>query len=526
MPEDAPKAHLPDEQQERRSATTPLFLGVVGAAIGLLIVLMLLDVYVLGWELALTGKGVSDALGSLAEVMAAVLGLSLTVVAIVVQLASSRYPAKIVDLFMTDPLNVLIFAFMASSCVYVVMVPVLAGDSTPMIAAITALAITVINFGLLLPYFGHVFAFLEPNNIITQIRSRATHNISALLDRDTPSAEEVERRQWHVANALERIADNSMAAIAQSDRNLAMHTVRTIEQLVSEYLPDKPRLPHTSWGNVPSEYLSTLAKEFLDEILSDMAWVEAKALMEYERIFRKALGEMNEVVSQIASSTRAIGEQALESEDDAALELTIQFFNTYMRHTLNSRNVRAAYNVLYEYRRFASGLLDHQPSACVKVVKHLVYYGRTANTMGLPFVTVTVAHDVRVLCQEAFDKSTLDMEEMLRLFLTLDQPSEDEGAEVALLGVRRAQSILGAFFLERGADVLAEQIRFDMREEPASRMRKIRDDILAVEERKFWEVTDRGFNFDWVSPDLRPRIVEFFEPMLKLAEQRASSAAV
>jgi hypothetical protein len=235
---------------------------------------------------------------------------------------------------------------------------------------------------------------------------------------------------------------------------------------------------------------------------------------------------MNEVVSQIASSTRAIGEQALESEDDAALELTTQFFNTYMRHTLNSRNVRAAYNVLYEYRRFASKLLDHQPGVCVKVVKHLVYYGRTANTMGLPFVTVTVAHDVRVLCQEAFDKSTLDMEEMLRLFLTLDQPSEDEGAEVALLGVRRAQSILGAFFLERGADVLAEQIRFDMREEPASRMRKIRDDILAVEERKFWEVTDRGFNFDWVSPDLRPRIVEFFEPMLKLAEQRASSAAV
>ena len=110
--------------------------------------------------------------------------------------------------------------------------------------------------------------------------------------------------------------------------------------------------------------------------------------------------------------------------------------------------------------------------------------------------------------------------------LSHGQPILPEGAEVALLGVRRAQSILGAFFLERDADVLAEQIRFDMREEPASRMRKIRDDILAVEERKFWEVTDRGFNFDWVSPDLRPRVVEFFEPMLKLAEQRASSVAV
>ena len=105
--------------------------------------------------------------------------------------------------------------------------------------------------------------------------------------------------------------------------------------------------------------------------------------------------------------------------------------------------------------------------------------------------------------------------------------ARDDGGNSAVLvaGYRGHRGMLD-LLLERGADVLAEQIRFDMREEPASRMRKIRDDILAVEERKFWEVTDRGFNFDWVSPDLRPRIVEFFEPMLKLAEQRASSAAV
>lgn len=495
-----------------------LLLGaVVGTALGALVVALALDVSLTGWTLTLTERGLTEALAPLAEVMAAVLGLSLTVVAIVVQLASSRYPAKIVDLFMTDPRNIATFAFMTASCVYIVCVPLFTGaDQAPVIASAGALALTVLNFGMLLPYFGHVFAFLEPSNIITQIRERATRSVDRLLDAQDVAPAELRHGQWQVANALERIADNSMAAVSQHDRNLAMHTVRTIELLVCEYLPLKRRLP-TAWAEVSSEYLSTLAKEFLEEILSNMAWFEAKALMEYERIFRKALGEMIELVSQLAASTRAIGEQALACGDEEALALTVRFFNTYMRHTLNSRNVRAAYNVLYEYRRFASALLRDDPSRCVRVLKHLVYYGRTANARGLPFVTVTVAHDVRVLCQEAHDLEALDMDEMLRLFLSLDQPSEDEGGEVALLGVRRAQSILGAFFLERGAEELADRIRRDMREEPASRLRKIRDDILSVEERKFWEITDRGFNFDWVPPEQRPLVEAFFEPLLERA---------
>ena len=165
----------------RRNGST-LFLAVVGVALGALAVMLALDVGLTGWELKLTEQGMASSIGSLAEVMAAVLGLSLTVVAIVVQLASARYPAKIVDLFMTDPINIVTFAFMSASCIYVVAVPVFIGPAAPMWASLGALALTVVNFGLLLPYFGHVFAFLEPNNIITQIQSRATQALEAMRD--------------------------------------------------------------------------------------------------------------------------------------------------------------------------------------------------------------------------------------------------------------------------------------------------------------------------------------------------------
>lgn len=503
-------------------ANLALFLSVVGAALLILFIMAEIDLTKGWWHASQLEQGLQSAVGSLAEVMAAILGLSLTVVAIVVQLASSRYPAKIVDLFMTDPINLTIFGFMTSSCIYAILAPAMVGPEVPVAISVTGLGLAVVNLGILLPYFGHVFAFLEPDNIITQIQERAYDALRKVQGKSNLSGENTLYTQKQVAVALESIADNAMAAIGQSDRNLAMHTIHTLEMFLTRYLPIKKDLPKR-WSHVPASYLSTLAKEFLDDIFANMTWVEAKVLMEFERVFRKALGEMTELVSQISASTRAIGEVAIAQEDWEARGLVVQFFNTYIRHALNARNVRAAYNILYEYRHFASHLLVSDPTACVRVVKHLVYYGRTANAMGMPFVTVTVAHDVRVLCEEAYDHEAFDMSEILRLFLTLDQPSEEDGSDVALLGVRRAQSILGAFFLHRDAIELAEQIRFDMRDEPSSRLRKIRDDILTVDERKFWEVTDRGFNFDWVPGEMRHHITAFFAPMLQDEEDSSLS---
>ncbi len=497
-----------------RAGVVALLLGVPGGAGGALALLLALEpapgALPVSWPGAISG-----ALGALPEVMAAVLGLSLTVVAIVVQLAGQRYPAKIVDLFMTDARNVMFFGFITTSCVYMVAASVLTGtDPSPTLVSAGAIVLALLNFCLLLPYFGHVFAFLEPNNIITRIRARADSALKRACRREL-SPERLTGERWRVANAIDRIADNAMAAASQSDRNLAMHSVRTLEALTLDYLAIKRALPQ-AWATSEAISMSTLAKDFLDEILEHNAWVEAKILMEYERIFRLSLGQMTELVSQLAASTRAIGESAMTHDQGYVLDLSVQFFNTYLRHTLNQRNVRAAYNVMYEYRRFAHQMLTRgHPDTCLRVVEHMVYYGRTANAMGLPFVTVTVANDVRVLCQDAFTQGQrADMRQMLALLLSLDQASETDGQEVALLGVRRAQSILGAFLLSKGASDDAQAIRDDMSDEPARRLLLARDAILAVRERKFWEVTDRGFNFDYVEPALRSHIDDFFAPLL------------
>ncbi len=495
-----------------------LFAGVVGSAVGVFVVAVTLDIQLTDTMSfaslmdAVRREGLASAMGSLAEVLAAILGLSLTVVAIVVQLASARYPAKIVDLFMFDRVNVGVFGFMASSCIYVALVPLLAVAMPPLIATSIGVIISVVNFGILLPYFAHVFAFLEPTNIITQIENRAFSLLNIATTRQL-SGRDLTIAQEQTAAAVERIADNCMAAVTQSDRNLALHSVRSLEAVVTGYLAVKPSLP-PGWANVDASAFGTLAQEFVDEIVEHGTWIEAKTLMEYERVTRRALTEMSEVVSQLASSTRLIGLAAIKHDEHQVVDLTVRFFNTYIRHGLNNRNVRAVYNILYEYRRLAVAVFQWNPDAGRRVVEHLVYYGRTANDLGLPFVTVTCAHDVRVICQEIHGDNHSEVRQLLQLFLTLDQPSEHKSEEVALIGVRKAQSILGGFFVQQGKDDLAQLIRYDMRHENAARLRAIRDEILAVKERKFWEITDRGHNFDYVDEELRPHLIAFFEPML------------
>lgn len=498
-------------------AASLLLLGVVGSAAGILVVGTLADLSV--QELSVSGhtlevwkNGANRALDGLPEVLSAVLGISLTVVAIVVQLAAQRYPAKIVDVFMFDRLNIATFAFMAASCVYVVMATASnVGGNLPWVAFI-ALALTIVNFALLLPYFAHVFAFLEPTNLISEIKGRSWSGLERLTREEVDHAR-IAQVQVRTASALDRIADNCMAAIGQFDRNLAVHSVQTMEGMLCDYMGLKANMPGP-WKVVDHRFFGTLAHESVADLVQQGTWFEAKGFMEFERIIRQAFDEMSEVVSQIARSTGAVGAAAIAAGEFASVELAIRFFNTYIRHGLNRKNIRAVYNILYEYRTLAIGLLKTRPDLALRAVEHLVYYGRTANEMGLPFVTVTVAHDVRVICESAFEVTDADMETMLDLFLKLDQPVEGKGEEVALIGVRKAQSILGAFLLRAGSEALANKIRHDMRSERPDRLRHIRDEILAVKERKFWEITDRGFNFDYAAPDTHPSIQKFFEPMV------------
>ena len=58
-----------------------------------------------------------NALGNLSQVIAAVLGIVITVVSIVVQLAATRYTSRVADLFFRDRINLGVMGFFVVACI-------------------------------------------------------------------------------------------------------------------------------------------------------------------------------------------------------------------------------------------------------------------------------------------------------------------------------------------------------------------------------------------------------------------------
>src|SRR5439155_10055088 len=65
-----------------------------------------------------------NALGNMAQVVAAILGIVITVVSIVLQLAATRYTPRIADMFFRDRTNLGVLAFFVVACINAVWVSV------------------------------------------------------------------------------------------------------------------------------------------------------------------------------------------------------------------------------------------------------------------------------------------------------------------------------------------------------------------------------------------------------------------
>jgi hypothetical protein len=78
------------------------------------------------------------------------------------------------------------------------------------------------------------------------------------------------------------------------------------------------------------------------------------------------------------------------------------------------------------------------------------------------------------------------------------------------MGVRIAQTKLATFYITKGDVQRARVIYDDMRIEPLPRIRKIKEMIINTREEEFWEITPRGVNFNFMPPERREAMMQFF----------------
>ncbi len=458
---------------------------------------------------ALDLETMQNALGSLAQVIVAVLGIAITVVSIVVQLAATRHTPRIADMFFRDRTNLAIMGFFVVACIDAVWVSLAVGGGyVPRATVMMTVVVVTGSLLLLVPYFAYVFRFLDPERIIVRIAEQT-------LDTIFRETQDVGTRQAAATASIEHLADVAVNALAQKDQVIACHALGTLRRLFVRYLSGKNELP-AAWFTLGARVRGNpdfiaQAADSVAEIERERVWLEWKVLRHLRGAFSESLKHLPEMAHVVAIETRYAGEAALSTQDSPVTELVIKHFNTLMRSGLNSRDVRACYNILHQYRQLAEHTIaDGRDELATEIGRHLVYYGQTAHGLGLGFVTETAAYDLGALCERAFAHGAGCHDALLRAFLEIDKEADTTAEERTLRGVRKAQAKLATFYLLRGAEPAARRIQQDMATERADRLASIRDELMAVKSRDFWEVTDRGINFDYLDEPRRKALDEFF----------------
>jgi hypothetical protein len=474
-----------------------------------------------------------NALGNVAQVIAAVLGIAITVVSIVVQLAATRYTSRVADLFFRDRINIGVMGFFVVACVEALWVSMtVRKDFVPQATVTVTVVMASASLLLLVPYFAYVFDFLDPEKVIARIGVQTLDRATGRArDREAAAdgpAATIAGRQAQATSGLAHLADIAVNALGQKDKVIASDASAALRRLLVDYQPRKRTLD-PEWFSIGEALRGdpdfvALAPDSLDDIARRRTWLEWKGLRQIREVFGAALASMPEMAHVVAIDTRYVGEAALAAFDREVVSLTVKFMNTYLRAALNARDVRTAYNVLNQYRQLAEALLLAAPAertwaqqTLADIARHFKYYARLAHGSGLGFVTETAAYDLCALCEAASAADAACHDQLLTEFLDIDKEPENKAEERALRGVRKAQAKLASYYLLHSQSARARRIYEDMAHESPERLRSIRDELLSITSKDFWEVVDRGTNFDYLSDERKATLQKFFADFASLA---------
>ena len=172
----------------------------------------------------------ADAVAGSAEVVAAILAVAITVVAIVVELAATRFSHRITFLFVREPLNALFLGFLIVTTLLCLWVGFGIGgiDHSPTIVVISVVFISL-SLILVVPYLGWVFTFISPLSIIQTIRRTANRSV-----------EKQDRPQ--LLQAIGELQEIARSAIEREDRGIALSAVQALTGFLTEYQEKSPTL--------------------------------------------------------------------------------------------------------------------------------------------------------------------------------------------------------------------------------------------------------------------------------------------
>lgn len=455
-------------------------------------------------------------LGSVAEVVCGILAITITVVAIIVQLAAHRYISKIIDIFVNDRTNVIILCFFVITAVYGLWVTNSievaqnspgSEDFFPRMGITIYLIMTSVSFFLLVPYFYYVFNFLKPFNIINRIKIQAGSYWKRAVQTQNGASRGTEyytHLQDSLVAHIEQLSEIAMSSVKSADKSQGLFCVQSLREILtgedsdgksrisSKGYMDAHRQFPKQWFEIGKEHFLAFNEDIVRNIWLMKHWVEKKILLEFTSLITLALNKDQKMVNAIAIRTREIAVAALEGPDMTIVNLTRDAFNAYLEHGIDKRDILSTTDTLHHYRLLGEKVLEQRidTHTLMEIAKSIIEYGRLAYKAGMPRVLETVAYDLRKLneiayrCYKSSPNNKLKEEfihDLLDELLKVDDfPKRSD--EKTLLGVRASQAILASFYMlekfEELNKTLIQKIQSDMEVEKPETLKRLKKKIL------------------------------------------------
>jgi hypothetical protein len=437
-----------------------------------------------------------------AAALTSAMAVLIALVLLTVQLTAQRYSFSVLGIFVQDRVNAVLISLFIITIVFNLWLGLILKDQyVPGFATIVAMMLMTLCFAMLPPYVLYLFDIIRPDNILDHIQRELVKSVQP-----TTSARRIEQRRAQAGRHIAQMGDIARTAVNLQDGAVARHSVWVMYWSIAGYLEGKGRLA-PAWFQVEEQHFRGRHEMIVREIEETNTWVEIRVLDELREVFFATLNKLHDVNNTVALVLRLIGEKAVERDDHGLAAAVMKVFNTFLRAAINQGDVRAGYHVLYQYRLLADAAMDGHPELSLQIAHRLSYYGDAAGSGPLLWMSAAAAYDLRILAESAQARGAGDEVVGAVVGHVIDTVRRGEAkGSPALPQLYKMAVALGAYFLDRGELGHAHTLCDALAGVPLAVLERVSDELLAVDDPVFWELTDRVVNFDYVEPQVRARL--------------------
>jgi len=432
-----------------------------------------------------------------------------------IQTSSSRYSPRIIGIFTRNPLNALVLSFALASILYTFLVrSEIKVNYVPMASVAVAEILALANFALLFPYVLYTFEVMRAETLVSGIMRRARKELRGGMHRRRSL-----QHRSALLTCLAQVSDIAFGSVELGDMPVCLLSVEVMGDFFArEYLPVKKNLD-PDWFKVGHAEMPGASDQIVAEVNRAGTWFAYTMMSSFVDMIGLTPLHRKEAVHAVAVATRKIGLAAIEVGDAEVAELSLRFFNTYLRAAINRSAPTFASGIMNEYRRFAIGALEWRRDLAVEAAAHLLRYGRHFDEAGMPAIFGAAAEDVADLAIEARVRDPQVSFRLAQLLVRNLLGLIPDARPIGLNGLFKGVAKLTCWAMAADEKDIAHVLVEGIAAAPPDFVDAALGRMEAMQNGLFWEVNERVISFDWLEQPLRAQI-----PALRTALRRAKTS--